>query len=87
MDYLLRGEFHLSGFQNRHLQTLLPGRTPAAIYCLLKRLRTHGLIKRVGRTYNYYLTRLGRRIVLAGLKLRRLSSNSPGKRCSRMKVT
>ena len=38
----------------------------------LKRLRVHGLIKRVGRTYKYYVTDLGRRVVLTGLKLKEM---------------
>jgi DNA-binding HxlR family transcriptional regulator len=38
----------------------------------LKRLRVHGLIKRIGRRYKYYLTELGRRAVITGLKLREL---------------
>jgi len=71
-ESLVRGEFQLHGFQNRDLQELLPGRKSAAISRLLKRLRTHGLVKKVGRTYKYYLTRLGQRVILAGLKLRRL---------------
>jgi hypothetical protein len=37
---------------------------------LLKRLRVHGLIKRIGRTYKYYLTRLGRSVVACALRLR-----------------
>lgn len=71
-EALVRGEFQLHGFQNRHLQELLPGKTPAAVSRLLKRLRTHGLVKKVGKTYKYYLTRLGQRVILAGLKLRRM---------------
>jgi hypothetical protein len=39
---------------------------------VIKRLRVHGLIKRVGRTYKYYLTALGRRALLAGLHIRAL---------------
>jgi hypothetical protein len=37
---------------------------------LLRRLRLHGLIKKVGRTYKYYATRFGQRLLLAGLKLK-----------------
>jgi len=37
---------------------------------LLKRLRVHGLIKRIGRTYKYYVTALGRRALLGGLQIR-----------------
>jgi len=49
-------------------QTLPQGRTPRR----LKRLRLHGLIKKIGRTYKYYLTKLGRKVVLTALKLREL---------------
>jgi DNA-binding IclR family transcriptional regulator len=50
----------------------LPGKTGGQIARLLKRLRTHGLVKKIGRTYRYYLTQLGQRVVCAALKLRRL---------------
>jgi hypothetical protein len=39
---------------------------------LLKRLRVHGLLKKVGRHYKYYLTDLGREIATVALKLREL---------------
>ncbi len=67
-----RGEFTISGLRNKDLQRHLPGKKPAWISRCLKRLRVHGLIKRVGRTYKYYLTDLGRRVILTGLKLREL---------------
>jgi len=38
----------------------------------LKRLRVHGLIKKVRRTYKYHLTRLGRRVVLTALHMRQM---------------
>jgi hypothetical protein len=72
VEAILRGEFNLSGFQSRHLQDLLPGKTRSQIGRILKRLRTHGLIKKIGRTYKYYVTQLGKRILSAALKLRRL---------------
>ena len=34
-----------------------------------KGLRAHGLIKKVGRTYKYYLTKLGQRAIVAVLHL------------------
>ncbi len=67
---LTRGEFNLRGFQNQDLRRHLPGQTARQISHLLKRLRTHGLVKKVGRTYRYYLTRLGRRVSATVLKLR-----------------
>lgn len=72
VEAILRGEFNLSGFQSRHLKDLLPGKTPSQIGRILKRLRTHGLIKKIGRTYKYYVTRLGQKILTGALKLRRL---------------
>lgn len=51
-----RGEFNISGFRNqdirRHLQALSPGQVSHR----LKRLRVHGLIKKVTRSYKYHLT-------------------------------
>lgn len=71
LEAILRGEFNLSGFQSRHLRDLLPGKTASQIWRLLKRLRTHGMIKKVGRTYKYYVTQLGKKVIAAALKLRR----------------
>lgn len=72
MEAILRGEFNVSGFQSRHLKDLLPGKTASQIGRILKRLRTHGLIKKIGRTYKYYVTRLGKKTLAVALKLRRL---------------
>ena len=38
----------------------------------MKRLRTHGLIKKIGKTYKYYLTALGKQVIALGLKLKNL---------------
>jgi len=67
---ITRGEFNLSGFQNKDLRRHLPGYDGRQLSHLLKRLRTHGLIKKVGRTYKYYLTRLGRLVSATVLKIR-----------------
>jgi hypothetical protein len=39
---------------------------------MLKRLWTHDLIKKIGGTYNYYLSELGRTAITMGLKLKEL---------------
>jgi hypothetical protein len=67
---LARGEFNIRGFQSKDLARHLPHLSGAQRSRLLKRLRTHGLLKKVGHRYRYYLTRLGRRLVAAALKLR-----------------
>jgi len=66
---LLRGEFTLNGLSGRRLRRLLTDKTPAQIGRILKRLRLHGLIRRVGRTYRYYRTTLARRALVAARKL------------------
>ena len=38
----------------------------------MKRLRIHGLIKKVSHTYKYYLTALGKQVIALGLKLKQL---------------
>ncbi|MCR4407600.1 MAG: MarR family transcriptional regulator [Anaerolineae bacterium] len=68
---LVRGEFLISGFTNKDLRRHLD-KTSAQVTRLLKRLRVHGLIKKVGRQYKYYLTQLGRQVVLMLLKLREM---------------
>jgi len=51
----LRGEFTISGFTNRDL-CQYTDKNSGQITRLLKRLRVHGLIKKVGRRYKYYFT-------------------------------
>jgi len=69
---LARGEWHISGFRNASLQRVLPDRTGPQISRLLKRLHVHGLIKKIGHTYKYYLTQRGQQVILTALKLREL---------------
>lgn len=66
---LARGEHQISGFTNKSLRRVLRHKTPGQVSRLLKRLRTHGLIKKVGRTYKYYLTKLGQAAIIAATKL------------------
>lgn len=66
---IIRGEFAIAGFRNRDLRRLL-GKTSRQVSRILKRLRLHGLVKIVGKTYKYYLTRLGRSVVSCALQLR-----------------
>ena len=69
---LIRGEHTITGLRHADLQRQLPQLTSGQISSNLKRLRVHGLLKRVGRRYKYYVTQLGQRAILAGLKLREL---------------
>jgi len=66
----LRGEHALGGLTARRLRSLLEGWTGGRISRLLKRLRLHGLLKKIGRTYTYHLTPLARRVISAVLDIR-----------------
>lgn len=67
---IVRGEYQISGLSNRRMQAVLRDKTGGQIGRILKRLRLHGLLKKIGKTYKYYLTELGQRAVLVGLKLK-----------------
>jgi len=69
---LMRGEFFISGFTNKGLRQHLLHKNSGQISRLLKRSRVHGLIKKVGRRYKYYLTEFGRQVVMMALKLREM---------------
>ena len=69
---IVRGEFNISGFSNKNLRKAMKDKTGHQISRLLKRLRKHGLIKKIGKTYKYYLTALGRRVTITALKLREM---------------
>ena len=67
---LMRGEWAITGFRARDLREHLSQLTPSRASYLIKRLRTHGIIKKVGRCYKYYLTTFGRDVIATVLKLK-----------------
>ena len=69
---LARGEWQISGFRNASLRRVLPTYSGPQLSRVLKRLHAHGLIKKVGHTYKYYLTQAGQQVVVTALKLREL---------------
>ena len=69
---LLRGEFFIRGFTNKNLRKFPPNKSSSQIPRILKRLRWHGLVKKVGHCYNYYLTTFGRQIATMALKLKEM---------------
>jgi hypothetical protein len=71
-EAISRGEFTISGLSNRRLRRVLPGYTGPQRSRILKRLHLHGLLKKIGHTYKYYLTRLGQKVLACALKLRRM---------------
>ncbi|MBF0493109.1 MAG: MarR family transcriptional regulator [Deltaproteobacteria bacterium] len=71
-EIVARGEFAISGFKNKNLRNKIPNTSGNQMSRILKRLRTHGLIKKIGHTYKYYLTSLGQHVIAAGLKIKNL---------------
>jgi hypothetical protein len=67
---ILHGEYQIAGFSNRALQAHLVGWNPQKIGRVLKRFRVLRLIKRVGNTYKYYLSSLGKKVLVAALQLK-----------------
>ena len=70
---LLRGEFTISGFSAKELRQLFADKNPGQMTRLLRRLRAHGLIKKVSKRYKYYLTEFGRQATTMALKLREMT--------------
>ena len=66
---LQRPEFNIHGLRRADLKALVAQYTNARLSRELHRLRILGLIKRVARSYRYYLTRLGRAAIAAACSL------------------
>ena len=69
---VVRSEFNISGLPNKTLRRHLPELSSGQVSRMLKRLRTHGLLKKIGHTYKYYVTMFGKEVVATALKLREL---------------
>ena len=69
---IVRGEFNIRGFQNKDLRLRLRNKTTSHVCRIIKRLRAHGLIKKITHLYKYYLTVSGRKVTSTDLKLKEL---------------
>ncbi len=68
---LAKGEYIIYGLRNQFIRQHLPW-SAGKVSRILKRLRVHGLIKKVGGTYKYYLTKLGKQVIATGLFLKEM---------------
>lgn len=66
---VLRGEYNIFGFRNKDIRMRLPF-SSGKVSRLIKRLKVFGLIKKAGNTYKYYLTKLGKELVITAEKLK-----------------
>ena len=70
LEVLARGEFSAFGMQNKDVRKHLDNISSAAMSRVFKRLSLHGLIERKQGTFKYFLTELGKSIIVAGLHVR-----------------
>lgn len=70
LNTISRGENCISGFQNKSLRRSLPDKTCGQVSRLLKRLQLHGLIRKIKGTYKYYLTSLGKQLIIAIMRIK-----------------
>jgi hypothetical protein len=72
-EVLARGEFNINGLQNKSLRKQLPTMTSSTMTRILKCLHVHGIFRKVGKTYKYYVSKLGKAVITAGLAIRNMS--------------
>jgi len=68
---LIRGEFNITGFRNKHLRNHFPEKSTAQISRILKRLKLHGIIKKASDSYKYYLTKMGKEVTISAMKIKK----------------
>ena len=70
LEVLGRGEFNAFGMQNKDIRKHFDNMSSAAMSRVFKRLSLHGLIERKHGTFKYFLTELGKNVIVAGLNVR-----------------
>lgn len=70
LEVLGRGEFSAFGIQNKDIRKHIENMSSAAMSRVFKRLSLHNLIERKRGTFKYFLTDLGKSVVIAGLHVR-----------------
>ena len=70
--YLTSGEFNISGFRCKDLKKRFKKYSAFKISRILKRLRVIGLIKRIGKTYKYYITTFGNEAIITAAKVKNI---------------
>lgn len=68
---ILRGEFNINGMRNKHIRNLRH-LSAAQVSRLIKRLRVDGLVKKATDSYKYYLTKLGKQVIIMAQKIKEL---------------
>jgi len=66
---LAKGEFNIYGFRCKDLAKHLVKYSSDQLTRLIKRLRVLGIIKRIGKSYKYYLTSFGKEVITCSQKV------------------
>jgi hypothetical protein len=69
---ILRGEFKIYGFRSKDIKRYLPILSSSQISRIFRRLWLHGLIRKIAKSYKYYITELGQQTMLTCLKLKQM---------------
>ncbi len=69
IEYIRKKNFRK---ETKNLREKIPQKNMGQISRILKRLRIHGIIKKIRNTYKYYLTKFGKQVISLGLKLKEL---------------
>ena len=72
LEEIAQGEYNIRGIQNKHLRECFPDKSSSTVSRIIKRLRMHGLIRKAPKSYRYYLTTLGKKTIVAGLKVKNM---------------
>jgi hypothetical protein len=67
---VVRAEYLISGVNARRLRKQMPHWSGAQVSRAIRRLREHGLLRKIGGTFKYYITQLGQKVVTAAMRLR-----------------
>jgi hypothetical protein len=65
---LSKGEFNIYGFRGKDIRKYVDF-TMGQTSRILKRLRVHGIIKKAGKAYKYYVTQFGKEIINCSQKV------------------
>ena len=66
------GKYCVRGLANKDIRNQLTSKSSNQVSRILKRLRLHGLIKKIRKSYKYHLTSLGRKVIVAGLNFKNM---------------
>ena len=68
LQVIARGEFNIYGFRAKDIKRFV-NKSSSQVSRILMRLHSHGLIKKLKNSYKYYVTKLGKEVILLGEKL------------------